>query len=85
MTGTYLLRSSGLALAGFPESDRRTTRAFPAMHDRDKPAHRAKPAASVGFNGSQWKAVETGCEIDYDFSDRSTAADDGGAESEVNS
>jgi hypothetical protein len=48
--------------------------AFGEMHDRDKSADPAKLAASVGFRGSRWKTLETGCEIDYHFIDPTTAA-----------
>jgi hypothetical protein len=50
--------------------------AFGEMHTRDKSADPAKIAASVGFRGSSWKTLETGCavEIDYHFIDSTTAA-----------
>jgi hypothetical protein len=50
--------------------------AFEEMHTRDKSADPAKIAASVGFRGSSWKTLETGCavEIDYHFLDSTTAA-----------
>jgi hypothetical protein len=50
--------------------------AFGEMHTRDKSADPAKIAASVGFRGSRWKTLETGCavEIDYHFIDSTTAA-----------
>jgi len=50
--------------------------AFEEMHTRDKSADPAKIAASVGFRGSSWKTLETGCsvEIDYHFIDATTAA-----------
>ena len=50
--------------------------AFEEMHTRDKSVDSAKVAASVGFKGSTWKTVETGCgnEINYHFIDASTAA-----------
>ena len=49
---------------------------FGEMHERDKSVNPAKVAASVGFKGSSWKTLETGCgnEIDYHFLDPSTAA-----------
>ncbi len=49
---------------------------FGEMHTRDKSADPAKIAASVGFRGSSWRTLETGCavEIDYHFMDSSTAA-----------
>ncbi|MBZ5608309.1 MAG: hypothetical protein LAP38_08630 [Acidobacteriia bacterium] len=50
--------------------------AFGEMHARDKSADPAKIAASVGFRGSRWKTLETGCaiEINYHFIDPTTAA-----------
>jgi hypothetical protein len=50
--------------------------AFGEMHDRDKSADPAKLAASMGFHGSSWKTLETGCanELDFHFIDPSTAA-----------
>jgi hypothetical protein len=48
--------------------------AFGEMHERNKTADPAKLAASVGFHGSHWKTLETGCEIDYHFIDPTTAA-----------
>jgi hypothetical protein len=49
---------------------------FGEAHRRDKSADPAKMAASVGFRGSSWKTLETGCavEIDYHFIDPTTAA-----------
>ncbi len=50
--------------------------AFGEMHTRDKSVDPAKIAASLGFRGSSWKTLETGCavEIDYHFIDPATAA-----------
>ena len=41
------------------------------MHRRDKSADPAKIAAKLGFRGSSWKTLETGCgnELDYHFLD----------------
>ncbi len=45
------------------------------MHRRDKSADPAKIAAKLGFRGSSWKTLETGCgnELDYHFLDPGTA------------
>ena len=45
--------------------------AFGEMQRRDKSANPVKIAASVGFHGSSWKTVETGCgnELDFHFLD----------------
>ena len=50
--------------------------AFGEMHLRDKSVDPAKVSARVGFQGSSWKTLETGCgnEIDYHFLDPTTAA-----------
>jgi len=50
--------------------------AFREMHDRDKSADPVKIAEGIGFRGSPWKTLETGCgnEIDYHFLDPTTAA-----------
>lgn len=50
--------------------------AFGEMHRRDKSADPAKIAAQLGFRGSSWKTLETGCgnELDYHFLDPGTAA-----------
>ncbi|HEY1335895.1 MAG TPA: hypothetical protein VGF59_00230 [Bryobacteraceae bacterium] len=50
--------------------------AFGEMRQRDKSVDPVKVAAGVGFRGSQWKTLETGCavEIDYHFIDPATAA-----------
>lgn len=48
--------------------------AFDEMRRRDKSADPAKLAAGLGFKGSSWKTVETGCgnELDFHFIDPST-------------
>jgi len=50
--------------------------AFDEMHRRDPSADPAKIATGLGFKGSAWKTLETGCanELDYHFLDPSTAA-----------
>ncbi|HEV2687354.1 MAG TPA: hypothetical protein VGV35_02335 [Bryobacteraceae bacterium] len=50
--------------------------AFDEMRRRDKSADPAKLAATLGFKGSSWKTLETGCgnEVDFHFLDPSTAA-----------
>lgn len=50
--------------------------AFGEMQIRDKSVSPLKIAASLGFKGTAWKTLETGCEaeIDYHFLDSSTAA-----------
>ncbi len=49
---------------------------FGEMHERDNSKDPAKAAASVGFKGSKWKVLETGCanEVEFHFIDPSTAA-----------
>jgi hypothetical protein len=49
--------------------------AFGEMQRRDKSADPAKIAAKLGFRGSSWKTLETGCgnELDYHFLDPMTA------------
>ena len=49
--------------------------AFGEMHERDHSVDPAKMAAKVGFQGSSWKTLETGCgnELDYHFRDKDTA------------
>ncbi len=49
--------------------------AFGEMHDRNKSADPVKIAASLGFHGSSWKTLETGCanELDFHFVDPTTA------------
>lgn len=48
--------------------------AFEEMQRRDKSVDPAKLAARLGFRGSSWKTLETGCgnELDYHFVDPST-------------
>jgi hypothetical protein len=50
--------------------------AFGEMRDRDKSVDPAKVAAGMGFKGSKWKTVETGCgnELDFHFLDPATFA-----------
>jgi len=50
--------------------------AFGEMHTRDSSADPVKIAASVGFRGSSWKTLETGCgnEVNYHFIDPATVA-----------
>jgi hypothetical protein len=50
--------------------------AFDEMRRRNKAVDPAKLAAKVGFHGTSWKTLETGCgvEIDYHFIDPATAA-----------
>ena len=49
--------------------------AFGEMRDRDHSVDPAKLAARLGFRGTSWKTLETGCanEIDYHFVDADTA------------
>jgi hypothetical protein len=47
--------------------------AFGEMHDADKTTDPAKLAASVGFATMPIKTLETGCDFDWHFVDRSTA------------
>ena len=49
--------------------------AFGEMQRRDKSSDPAKIAAKLGFRGSSWKTLETGCgnELDYHFLDAGTA------------
>jgi hypothetical protein len=49
---------------------------FEEMHSKDPSADPAKLAAKLGFRGSQWKTLETGCanELDFHFIDPNTAA-----------
>jgi len=46
------------------------------MHERYKSADPVKIAAKLGFHGSSWKTLETGCanELDFHFIDATTAA-----------
>jgi hypothetical protein len=48
--------------------------AFGEMHEKNPSVDPAKLAASLGFTGSSWKTLETGCEIDFHFIDPATAA-----------
>lgn len=50
--------------------------AFEEMRERDKSLDPRQVAASVGFRGSSWKTLETGCatEIDFHFIDPGTIA-----------
>ena len=50
--------------------------AFEEMHARDKSVDPAKLAGGLGFRGTAWKTLETGCgnELDYHFLDPNTAA-----------
>jgi hypothetical protein len=43
------------------------------MHDSDKTKDAGAIAAGLGFVGTSWKTLETGCEIDWHFVDPSTA------------
>jgi hypothetical protein len=47
---------------------------FDEMHRRDKSVDPAKEAAKVGFKGTSWKTLETGCgnEVDWHFIDPAT-------------
>jgi hypothetical protein len=47
---------------------------FGEMNRRDKSADPAKLAAKLGFKGTSWKTVETGCgnELDFHFIDPAT-------------
>jgi hypothetical protein len=44
------------------------------MNRRDRSVDPVKIAASVGFRGSKWKTLETGCDFDFHFIDERTAA-----------
>jgi hypothetical protein len=46
---------------------------FEEMHDADKSKDPLKLAASLGFTGTSFKTLETGCEIDWHFVDPATA------------
>lgn len=50
--------------------------AFGEMQSKDKAVDPAKVAATLGFKGSSWKTLETGCgnELDFHFIDATTAA-----------
>jgi hypothetical protein len=43
------------------------------MHDANKSKDPLKLAAALGFSGSSFKTLETGCEIDWHFVDPNTA------------
>jgi hypothetical protein len=47
--------------------------AFEDMHDADKSADPQKLAAALGFTGTSFKTLETGCDIDWHFVDPTTA------------
>ena len=49
--------------------------AFGEMHARNPSADPVKIAAALGFQGSSWKTLETGCgnELDFHFVDSMTA------------
>ena len=46
--------------------------AFEEMRDNDKSVDPRKLAASLGFTGTSFKTLETGCEIDWHFLDQAT-------------
>jgi hypothetical protein len=46
---------------------------FGEMHDKNKSADPQKLAASLGFSGTSFKTLETGCEIDWHFVNPNTA------------
>lgn len=50
--------------------------AFEEMHTRDRKAEPLKLAEKVGFHGTHWKSLQTGCanELDFHFVDPATAA-----------
>jgi hypothetical protein len=50
--------------------------AFGEMHSKNKAADPGKIAAGLGFKGTKWKTLETGCEVEisYHFLDETTAA-----------
>ncbi len=49
--------------------------AFEEMQSKDKSVDPGKLAARLGFRGTKWKTLETGCanELDYHFVDDTTA------------
>jgi len=49
--------------------------AFDEMHTRDKSVDPLKLAQKVGFKGTSWKSLQTGCanELDFHFVDPATA------------
>jgi len=46
--------------------------AFDEMREKDKSVDPAKLAASLGFTGSSFKTLQTGCDIDFHFVDATT-------------
>jgi hypothetical protein len=46
--------------------------AFDEMREKDKSVDPAKLAASLGFTGTSYKTLETGCDIDFHFVDATT-------------
>jgi hypothetical protein len=46
---------------------------FGEMHDADKSKDPVKLAAALGFTGTSFKTLETGCEIDWHFVNPTTA------------
>jgi hypothetical protein len=46
--------------------------AFEEMRDNDRSVDPLKLAASLGFTGTSFKTLQTGCEIDWHFVDAST-------------
>jgi hypothetical protein len=46
---------------------------FGEMHDKNKSADPQKIAASLGFSGTSFMTLETGCEIDWHFVNPGTA------------
>lgn len=47
---------------------------FGEMQDADKSKDPLQLAASLGFTGTSWKTLETGCEIDWHFVNPTTVA-----------
>jgi hypothetical protein len=47
--------------------------AFQELHEKDARRDPAKLAAGLGFRGPRIQTLETGCEFDFHFVDRSTA------------
>jgi hypothetical protein len=47
--------------------------AFEEMKDNDKSINPLKLAAALGFTGTAFKTLETGCDMDWHFVDQSTA------------
>ncbi len=47
--------------------------AFEEMRSKDKSVNPNKLAASLGFKGTNFKTLETGCEFDFHFVDARTA------------